>query len=64
VQKLWPPLNVADYGSYVGQIKPNIEPASYAGFRGSNPLRFLRTYKEYGLAKPVFGNPTCRRGPS
>jgi len=57
VQKLWPPLNVADYGSYVGQIKPNID-GVYAGFAGSNPLRFLRTYKEYGLAKPVFGNPT------
>ncbi|HVQ61772.1 MAG TPA: ABC transporter substrate-binding protein [Burkholderiales bacterium] len=57
VQKLWPPLNVADYGSYVGQIKPNID-GVYAGFAGSNPLRFLRTYKEYGLNKPVFGNPT------
>jgi len=57
VQKLWPPLNVADYGSYVGQIKPNID-GVYAGFAGSNPLRFLRTYKEYGLAKPIFGNPT------
>src|SRR5216683_375243 len=57
VQKLWPPLNVADYGSYVGQLKPNID-GVYAGFAGSNPLRFLRTYKEYGLAKPVFGNPT------
>jgi branched-chain amino acid transport system substrate-binding protein len=57
VQKLWPPLNVADYGSYVGQIKPNVD-GVYAGFAGSNPLRFLRTYKEYGLAKPVFGNPT------
>ena len=57
VQKLWPPLNVADYGSYVGQFKPNID-GVYAGFAGSNPLRFLRTYKEYGLNKPVFGNPT------
>jgi len=57
VQKLWPPLNVADYGSYVGQLKPNVD-GIYAGFAGSNPLRFLRTYKEYGLAKPVFGNPT------
>jgi branched-chain amino acid transport system substrate-binding protein len=57
VQKLWPPLNVADYGSYVGQIKPDVD-GVYAGFAGSNPLRFLRTYKEYGLAKPVFGNPT------
>src|SRR5258707_3026903 len=57
VQKLWPPLNVADYGSYVGQIKPNVDRV-YTGFAGSNPLRFLRTYREYGLNKPVFGNPT------
>ncbi len=57
VQKLWPPLNVADYGSYVGQIKSNVD-GVYAGFAGSNPLRFLRTYKEYGLKMPVFGNPT------
>ena len=57
VQKLWPPLNVADYGAYVGQIKPNVD-GVYAGFAGSNPLRFLRTYREYGLKKPVFGNPT------
>ena len=59
VQKLWPPLNVADYGSYVGQIKPNAD-GLYAGFAGINGLRFLKQYSEYGLSKtPVFGNPTC-----
>jgi branched-chain amino acid transport system substrate-binding protein len=59
VQKLWPPLNVADYGSYVGQIKTNVD-GVYAGFAGINGLRFLKQYSEYGLAKiPVFGNPTC-----
>jgi branched-chain amino acid transport system substrate-binding protein len=58
VQKLWPPLNVPDYGSYVGQIKGDVD-AVYAGFAGTNGLRFLRTYKEYGLAFPVLGNPTC-----
>src|SRR5260221_10621408 len=57
VQKLWPPLNVADYGSYVGQPKPNID-GVYAGFARSNPPRFLRTYKEYRLNKPAFRNPT------
>jgi branched-chain amino acid transport system substrate-binding protein len=57
IQKLWPPLNVPDYGSYVGQLKPGAD-GVYAGFAGSNPLRFLRTYREYGLNKPVFGNPT------
>ncbi len=57
VQKLWPPLNVPEYGSYVGQLKSNVE-GVYAGFAGSNPLRFLRAYREYGLKRPVFGNPT------
>jgi branched-chain amino acid transport system substrate-binding protein len=59
VQKLWPPLNVADYGSYVGQIKADVG-GVYAGFAGINGLRFLKQYSEYGLSKtPVFGNPTC-----
>jgi branched-chain amino acid transport system substrate-binding protein len=58
VQKLWPALNAPDYGSFVGQLKNNVD-AVYAGFAGSNPLRFLRTYKEFGLKAPVFGNPTC-----
>src|SRR5260221_4907034 len=47
VQKLWPPLNVPEYGSYVGQIKNNVDDL-YARFAGSNPLRFLRAYREYG----------------
>src|SRR5262245_28436968 len=56
IQKLWPPLNAPDYGSFVSQLKD--ADCIYAGFAGSNPLRFLRTYREYGLKKPVFGNPT------
>jgi branched-chain amino acid transport system substrate-binding protein len=58
VQKLWPPLNVADYGSYVGQIKANVD-GVYAGFAGTNGLRFLKQYKEYQMKLPVLGNPTC-----
>src|SRR5882762_2549636 len=57
VQKLWPPLNAPDYGSFIGQLKTNVD-GIYAGFAGSNPLRFLRAYKEYGLKLPLFGNPT------
>ena len=59
VQKLWPPLNVADYGSYVGQIKANTD-GLYAGFAGINGLRFLKQYGEYQTGKRlIFGNPTC-----
>lgn len=58
VQKLWPPLNVADYGSYIGQIKQNVD-AVYAGFAGANGLRFLKQYAEYGLKMPVLGSQTA-----
>ena len=57
VQKLWPPLNVGDYGSYVGQIKT--ADGVYAGFAGINGLRFLKQYAEFGMKPTVFGNPTC-----
>ena len=58
VQKLWPPLNVGDYGSYVGQIKTDAD-GVYAGFAGINGLRFLKQYAEYGMKARVFGNPTA-----
>ena len=57
VQKLWPPLNVADYGSYIGQLKTNVD-AVYAGFAGANGLRFLKQYREYGMKMPVLGSGT------
>jgi branched-chain amino acid transport system substrate-binding protein len=60
VQKLWPPLNVPDYGSYLGDIKPDVD-GLYAGFAGTNGLRFLRQLAEFGLKSKltVLGNPTC-----
>jgi branched-chain amino acid transport system substrate-binding protein len=57
VQKLWPPLNVADYGSYIGQLRQNVD-AVYAGFAGANGLRFLKQYREYGMKAPVLGSMT------
>jgi len=57
VQKLWPPLNVADYGSYIGQLKQNVD-AVFAGFAAANGLRFLKQYKEYGMKAPVLGSMT------
>jgi branched-chain amino acid transport system substrate-binding protein len=52
VQKLWSPLNVADYGSYIGQINPNVD-AVYAAFAGGNGIKFLKQYNEYGLKGKV-----------
>jgi branched-chain amino acid transport system substrate-binding protein len=48
VQKLWSPLNVADYGSYIGQIRPDVD-AVYAAFAGGNGIKFVKQYNEYGL---------------
>ena len=42
-QKLWSPLNAVDYGSYVAQIKTNVD-AVYAGFAGVNGL--LKQFNE------------------
>ena len=58
VQKLWPPLNVGDYGSYIGQINADAD-GVYAGFAGINGLKFLKQYDEYGIKKTVLGNPTA-----
>src|ERR1700726_2356872 len=47
VQKLFPPLTVPDYGSYVAQLKS--ADAIFLGFAGSNGFRFLRQFVDYGL---------------
>jgi branched-chain amino acid transport system substrate-binding protein len=48
VQKLWSPLNAADYGNYIGQIRTDVD-AVYAVFAGGNGIKFLKQYNEYGL---------------
>jgi branched-chain amino acid transport system substrate-binding protein len=54
VQKLWPPLNTADYGSYITQIDPDVD-AVFAAFAGGNGIKFLGQYKNYGMEIPVLG---------
>lgn len=48
VQKLWAPLNVADYGTYISEIDPTVD-AVLIGFAGSNSVRFLKQYEAYGM---------------
>jgi branched-chain amino acid transport system substrate-binding protein len=59
IQKLFPPLTVPDYGSYVGQLK-NAD-AIFLGFAGSNGFRFLRQLVDYGNKDklPVIGGMTA-----
>lgn len=60
VQKIWTPLNAPDYGGYISQLNPKVD-AVFLGFAGANGLRFLRQYKDYGLAQkiPVLGTMTA-----
>jgi branched-chain amino acid transport system substrate-binding protein len=48
VQKLYSPLAVPDYGSYLAQLKTNVD-GVFFGYAGSNGFRFLRQLNEYGL---------------
>ena len=57
VQKLWPPLNAPDYGTFVAQIK-DVD-AIFMSFAGSNGFRFFKQYKEYGGSTPILGGMTA-----
>jgi branched-chain amino acid transport system substrate-binding protein len=59
VQKLWPPLNAPEYAPFLAQIKTDID-GIYMGFAGSNPPRFLKQFRDFGLKGKlaVLGNTT------
>ena len=52
VQKFFPPLAVPDYGTYLAQLKTNVD-GIFLGFAGANGFRYLRQFNEYGLMKKV-----------
>ena len=58
VQKLWSPLVTPDYGTYIGQLKDNVD-VIFIGFAGSNGFKFFKQYKEYGKTKPLLGGKTA-----
>src|SRR3954464_12905145 len=52
VQRMFPPLTVPDYGTYLAQLKTNVD-GIFLGFAGSNGFRYLRQLNEYGLIKKL-----------
>src|SRR5947209_8041221 len=52
VQRMFSPLTVPDYGTYLAQLKADVD-GIFLGFAGSNGFRFLRQYNEFGLMKKV-----------
>jgi branched-chain amino acid transport system substrate-binding protein len=57
VKKLWPPIVTPDYTPYLAQIS-GVD-AIVHGFAGSNPLKFLKQYRDQGLKFPVLGGSTA-----
>ena len=51
VKKLWPPLVTPDYAPYIAQIG-NVD-CVFHGFAGSNPVKFMRSYADLGLAGKI-----------
>jgi branched-chain amino acid transport system substrate-binding protein len=48
VQKMFPPLTVPDYATYLAQLKTNVD-AIFLGFAGSNGFRWYKQFNEYGM---------------
>jgi branched-chain amino acid transport system substrate-binding protein len=60
VQKLFSPLNAPDYGTYIAQLRKDID-GLFLGFAGSNGFRFFKQFNEYGMRGkiPVVGGMTA-----
>ena len=52
VQKLWVPLDAADHGPYVAQIRRDVD-AVYALVVGGHIPKFLKTYQDFGLKDKI-----------
>ena len=52
-KKLWPPIVTPDYTPYLAQLG-GVD-VVVQGFAGSNPLKFMKQYKDAGLKLPVIG---------
>ncbi len=59
VQKLWPPLTVADFAPYLAQLRRDVD-AVFATWSGAPALRFLKQAVEYGIKGkiPIIGQGT------
>jgi branched-chain amino acid transport system substrate-binding protein len=57
IKKLWPPIVTPDYTPYLAQIS-DCDGVCH-GFAGSNPLRFMKQYADFGLKLTVVGGSTA-----
>jgi branched-chain amino acid transport system substrate-binding protein len=53
MKKLWPPIVTPDYTPYIAQLG-GVD-AVVLGLAGSNPLKFMKQYKDAGVTLPLIG---------
>jgi branched-chain amino acid transport system substrate-binding protein len=58
VQKLFSPLNAPDYGTYIAQLKTDVD-GVFLGFAGANGFRFFKQMTEFGSKLKVVGGMTA-----
>ncbi len=51
VKEIYAPLNTPDFAPYLAQVGAQPADAVYAFFPGADAIRFVRQYREYGLAE-------------
>ena len=58
VKEIYPPLGVPDFAPYLAQVTGLEADALYAFFAGADAIRFVKTYREYGLGGklPLLGH--------
>ncbi|MFI5400421.1 MAG: ABC transporter substrate-binding protein [SAR324 cluster bacterium] len=54
VQKLWPPLNIQDFGPFLAQLNRNVD-AVFTVMVGAMPPKFTKQYRGAGLSMPLLG---------
>src|SRR5437870_3907881 len=50
VKEIYAPLNTPDFAPYMAQVAALSADAVYAWFAGADSIRFVKAYKDYGLA--------------
>jgi branched-chain amino acid transport system substrate-binding protein len=58
VKKLWSPFNTPDYVPYLAQIEPKQADVVVLVYAGANPLKFIKQYRDQGIALPLLGGST------
>ena len=49
IKEIYPPLNTNDYSAYLADVRSIAPPATFNFFIGSDAVRYVKQYDEYGL---------------